>query len=83
MQTLVSRGRGVLERVTHDPVHALERVDFFLNGDLVVGPGLESAADADIDAFGVLAEHDEVDVLASAVLERATADRRAGEPAGN
>ena len=36
-----------------------------------VGAGLEAAADADVDALGVLAEHDEVDVGAAAALQRA------------
>ena len=52
-----------LERVPDDPVHALEGVQLFLDRDLVVGAGLEAAADADVEPLGVLAEHDEVDVL--------------------
>ena len=34
-------------------------------------PGLEAAADADVQPFGVLAEHDEVDVRRAAPLQRA------------
>ena len=37
----------------------------------VVGARLEAAADAHIHAFGVLPEHDEVDVLPAAILQRA------------
>ena len=33
-------------------------------------PGLEAAADADVEPLGVLPEHDEVDVLRAAVLQR-------------
>ena len=74
MQTFVQPvGLRVLERVADDAVHALVGVDLFLDRDLVVGAGLEAAADADVHAFGVLAEHDEVDVVAAAILERAQA----------
>ena len=63
MQTFVSPcGLRVLERVADDAVHALVGVDLFLDRDFVVGAGLEAAADADVHALGVLAEHDEVDV---------------------
>ena len=72
MQTLRQPVRlRELERVPDDAVHALVGVDLFLDRDLVVGAGLEAAADADVDAFGVLAEHDEVDVASAAVLQRA------------
>ena len=54
-------------------MHALVGVDLFLDRNLVVGAGLEAPADADVDAFGVLAEHDEVDVLPPAILQRAEA----------
>ena len=71
MQTLRQAvGLRELEGVADDPVHALVGVDLFLDRDLVVGPRLEAAADADVEAFGVLAEDDEVDVAAAAVLQR-------------
>ena len=60
----------VLEGVADDPVDALEGVQLFLDGDLVVGPRLEAAADADVEAFRVLAEDGEVDVLRLTILER-------------
>ena len=66
-------GLRELERVLDDPMHTLVGVDLFLDRDLVLGAGLEAPADADIHAFGVLAEHDEVDVLPAAILERAEA----------
>ena len=72
MQTLRQAVRlRELEGVADDPVHALEGVQLFLDRDFVVGAGLEAAADADVEALGVLAEHDEVDVLRPAVLQRA------------
>ncbi len=52
-----------LEGVPDDAMHTLVGVHLFLDRDLVVGSRLEAAADADIEALGVLAEHDEVDVL--------------------
>ena len=62
MQTRGAGARGVLEGVSHDPVHALVGVDLFLNRHFVLGAGLEAAADADIGALGVLAKHDEVHI---------------------
>ena len=60
----------MLERVLDDPVHALVGVDFLLHRNLVVGAGLEAAADAHVQAFGVLAKDDEVDVGGPAILQR-------------
>ena len=60
----------VLEGVPDDPVHAFVGIDLFLDRDLVVRVRLEAAADADVDAFGVLAEHHEVHVVRAAALER-------------
>jgi hypothetical protein len=57
--------------VLDDPPHAFVGVDLFLHGDLVVRAGLEATAHADVDALGVLAKDDEVDVGAGASLERA------------
>ena len=51
--------------------HALPRVHFLLDGNLVLGPGLEPPADADIKALGVLAENHEVDVPRRASFQRA------------
>ena len=60
-----------LEGVADDAVHAFVGVQLFLDRDLVLGAGLEPAADADIEPLGVLAKDDEVDVGRAAVLERA------------
>ena len=53
----------VLEAGADDALDALARVDVLVDGDLVGRAALELAADADVDALGVLAEDDEVDVL--------------------
>src|SRR6185312_6678864 len=47
------------------------RVDFLLRRNFFIGTGFEAAADADVNAFGVLPEHSEVDVLRSAPFQRA------------
>ena len=60
----------VLERVAHDPVDALVGIDLFLNRDFVGSAGLEPAADANVEALGVLAEDDEVHVGRRPVLQR-------------
>src|SRR4030095_11400895 len=65
-----ARPRDV-ERMSNDPVHALVRVDLFLDGDLVDGAGLEPSAHANVETLGVFPEHDEVDVGRRAVLQRA------------
>ena len=59
-----------LEGVLHDPVHALVRIQLFLNRHFIVGPGLEASADPDIQALGILAEHDEVHVRHRPILQR-------------
>ena len=59
---LAVRARPV-ERGAHDALDALAGVDLLLHGDLVRRALLEVAADADVGALGVLAEHHEVDVL--------------------
>ena len=72
MQTLRRPlARGELERVPHDAVHALVGVELFLDRDFVLGARLEPPADADVQPFGVLAEHDEVDVGRRPILQRA------------
>ena len=60
-----------LERVLDDAVNAAIRVHLLLNRDLVLGVRPHPAAGADIEAFGVLPKHHEVDVAARAVLQRA------------
>ena len=56
--------------MTDDAVDASIRVHLFLDRHFVLGPCAKAAARADIQAFGVLAEHDEVDVAPAAVLQR-------------
>ena len=62
-----------LERVADNAVHALVGVQLLLNRYFVFRAGFEPPADADIESFGVLAEHDEVDVRGAAALERTEA----------
>ena len=52
-------------------MHALPGVDLFLDRDLVLGAGLEAAADVDVQPFGILAKHDEVDVRRCAPFQGA------------
>ncbi len=59
-----------LEGVADDSVHAFVGVELLLNRNLVVGAGLEATANADVQTFGVLAKHDEVDVFGAATLQR-------------
>ena len=61
----------VLERRSNDPLDTLACVDVFLDRDLVGGAFLEDASHPDVEAFGVLAEDDEVDVLSLEIPERA------------
>ena len=53
----------VLEAGADEALDALARVDVLVDGDLVARAALELPAHADVDALGVLAEDDEVDVL--------------------
>ena len=64
------RGRE-LERMLHDPVHTLVGVQLFLNRDFVLRARLEASADADVQPFRVLAEHDEVHVRHRPALQGA------------
>ena len=58
-----------LERVADDAMHALVGVQLFLNRNLVLGARLEPAADAHVQALGVLPEHDEIDVARCTSLQ--------------
>ncbi len=60
----------VLEGGADDPLHPFARVDALLYRDLVRRALLEVAADARVDALGVLAEDDEVAVPRLAPRER-------------
>ena len=71
-------GARVLEAGADEALDALARVDVLVDGDLVARAALELAAHADVDALGVLAEDDHVDVLRAAVAQR---DEAVGERA--
>src|SRR3954470_7952774 len=60
-----------LEGVADNAVYTLVGVQLLLNRHFVFGAGLEAAADADVEALGILAEHDEVDRLRRLPLQRA------------
>ena len=71
MHTFVSpRACRELEGMPNDPVHALVRIQLFLNRDFIVCAGLEAPADADIEPLGVLTKDDKVDIVWPAFLER-------------
>ena len=64
---------GELERVADDSAHTFIGVDLLLDRYLIVRAGLEASADAHIDPFRVLAEHDEADVPRPPSLQRTEA----------
>ena len=64
---------GVVEGVTDDALDAFAGVHVFLGGDFVGSSFLEEAAHADVEAFGVFAEDDELDVVGGDVAERGVA----------
>jgi len=53
---------GVLESVANDSLHSPAGIDVFLHGDLVRGAALKLSSHANVEAFGILAEHDKVDI---------------------
>ena len=62
---------AILESIADDPLHALARIDVFLDGDFVGGAFFEDAAGITIDAFGVFADDDEIDVFRLDAFQRA------------
>ncbi len=62
---------GVLEGVANDPLDALAGVDVLLDGELLGSALFEDSTDADVEAFGILPENDEVDVIDATILQRA------------
>ena len=61
---------AIFKGVADDPLHALAGVDVFLHGDLVRRALLEDAAGIDVDALGIFADHDEIDVLGLDAFQR-------------
>ena len=61
---------AIFEGVADHPLHALAGVDVFLHGDLVRRALLEDAAGIDVDALGVFAHHDEINVLGLDAFQR-------------
>ena len=58
----LARALRVLEGCDDDALDPLAGIDVLVDGDLVGRSARELAADVDVDALGVLAEHDEVDL---------------------
>ena len=56
--------------MANDALNALARVHVFLQGDFIGCVFLENAADADVQAFGIFAEHHEIDVARRAIAQR-------------
>jgi hypothetical protein len=68
--TRTTGSRGVLEGVRDDAMNARIGVELRLQSDFVVCVWLEPAAHAHVQALGVFAEDDEVDIGRAATLER-------------
>ena len=68
---LAASGAGVVKREADDALHAFAGVDVLLRSNLVGRAEFEVAAHARVDALGVLANHSEIDVGGSSVLQRA------------
>jgi hypothetical protein len=54
---------AVFEGVADDPLDSLSCIDVLLRGDFVGSSLLEGSAGIGVNAFGVFADHDEVDVF--------------------
>src|ERR1700730_17319644 len=54
---------GVFESVADDSLYAPARVHVLLYGHLMRSAALKLTADADVEAFGVLAQHYKVDIV--------------------
>ena len=61
-ELLAGPALGPRERVAHDPLHAVRRVDRDLGGDLGGGTDPERTAVARVGTLGALADHHEVDL---------------------
>ena len=61
---------SVVKSVANDALDALAGIDVFLDGDFVGCVFLEETADADIQAFRVLAENHEAHVIRRTVAKR-------------
>src|SRR5258708_6523556 len=61
---------GVLKSVADDALHSFAGVHVFLNGDFVGSILFEEAANADVQAFSVLAEDHKAYIVRRAIAER-------------
>ena len=62
---------AIFEGIADHALHAFARVDVFLNRDLIRRALLEYAPGIDVNAFGVFAHHDEIDVPGLNSFQRA------------
>ena len=69
---------AVLKRVADDALDTLARVDVFLDRNLVRRSLLEDSSEIAVNALGVFANHDEIEVLWFDAFERA--ERRIQQP---
>jgi folate-binding protein YgfZ len=69
---------AILEGMADDTLSTLVRVDVFLDRDFVAGTLFEYAASIRVNAFGVFADDDEIDVLRLDILQGA--ERRVEQP---
>jgi hypothetical protein len=60
----------VVEGRANDPLDAAARVQIFVDRDLVGRTAPVLATDSDVNAFGILAKHHEIDVGLAPVLQR-------------
>src|SRR5579863_6276587 len=66
----VAAAAGVFECVADNSLDALARVDVLLRGDFVSSSLLEKTAYSGVKALGIFADHAELNIFFSAVLER-------------
>src|SRR5208282_6411601 len=62
---------GVFEGIADYPFHAFPRVNVFLHGDLIRRALFEYSSGISVNAFGIFADHNEIDVLRLDAFERA------------
>ncbi len=62
---------AIFKGIADHPLHALAGVDVFLHRDFVRRARLEHAAGIDVNAFGIFAHHDEINVPGFDAFQRA------------
>ena len=62
---------AIVEGVADDALDSLAGVDVFLRGDFVGSSLLENSSCVGVDAFGIFADHDEIDIFRFHAFQRA------------